>query len=275
MRLPLSENLSLLHTSSAGEGKTKGMAKGLLLCHRGDLLAGESAGFGLPVLKTENHTIFPSFYSLELFKSGTIEAVYHLNLINTWRVLGADAPPFFRSLMENIVRFYMSQPRLQSSGLKIRNVLFKILQIRSTMKPGKSYGYCRVLYQAEGLQLKISVNGQALLHLGELILLNEVPGRGFSRLINRTESSWNSLDGNNFLPWQRCAIQTAVENPSLHIGFFLSVPESPNSHCFQVAAGREVGRELNWAGLSIAADQTVFTYHVNFYERSHMTEGHM
>lgn len=267
MRLPLSENLSLFHTSSAGEGKTKGMAKGVILCHQGSLFAGESAGFGLPVVKTENQTIFPSLFSTKLLKSGIIEAVYDLNLINTWRILGADAPPFFRSFMEKIVRFYMSQPQFQPSGLKIRNAVFNILQIHSTMKPGESYGYCRVLYQAEALQLKIDVNGQGLRHLGELILLNEVPGGGFSRLINQTKSGVNSKEGNDFLPWQRCAIDTAVENPSLHIGFSLSVPESPSTPCFQVAAGREVGRDLNWAGLSIATDQTLFTYHVNFYEK--------
>jgi hypothetical protein len=265
--LPLSENLSLIYASSAGEGKTKGMAKGAILCHGKDVFSGESAGFGLPVLKTEKQTIFPSLFSTKLSEAGIIEAVYHLNLINTWQIMGAEVPPYFRGFMEQLVRYYMNRPDFQRSGLKIRNSLLKILRIQSTMKPGKSYGYCRVLFQTEDLQLKINVKGKALLHLGELILLNEVPGIGFSRFINRTESGWNIRDGNNFLPWQTCTIETAVENPCLRIGFFLSVPDKPDSRSIQIAVGREVGRALNWAGLSITAEQAVFTYHVNFYSR--------
>lgn len=243
------------------------MAKGLILCYQDDVFAGESAGFGLPVLKTENLTIFPSLVSSKLHKSGIIEAVYHLNLINIWKISGVAAPPYFRRCMEKTVRFYMSRPEFQLSGLKIRNAIFKIMRIHSTMKPGKSYGYCRVLYQAGGLRLKISVNGQTLLHRDQMILLNEVEGIEFSRLINRTDSGRNTRDGANFLPWQPCTVETAVENPGLHIGFFLSVPDNPDSPCFQIAAGREVGRDLNWAGLSLATDQALFTYHIDFYSR--------
>jgi hypothetical protein len=277
--LPLLENLFLIQSSSAGEGKTRKMAKGLILCHQDDVFAGESAGFGLPVLKTDHQTIFPSLFSSELRKPGIIEAVYHLNLINTWKILGISAPPSFSAFMEKIVSFYMNRPGFQSSGLKIRNTIFQLLQIRSTMKPGKSFGYCRVFYQTDALRLKIHVNGDSLRQRGQLILLNEVPGIGFSRLIlhrltrrltqltDLTESARNTLDGNDFLPWQTCSIDTAVENPDLHIGFFLSLPDNPAPQSFQIAAGREVCRDLNWAGLSLATDQAVFNYHVNFYSQ--------
>jgi hypothetical protein len=251
------------------------MAKGLILCHQHVVFAGESAGFGLPVLKTNHQTIFPSLFSFELRKPGIFEAVYHLNLINTWKISGISAPSSFSAFMEKIVSFYMNRPGFQSSGLKIRNAIFQLLQIRSTMKPGKSFGYCRVLYQTDTLRLKIRVNGDSLSQRGQLILLNEVPGIGFSRLMTRrltrstarTASTRNTLDGNDFLPWQTCSIDTAIENPDLHIGFFLSLPDKPVPPNFQIAAGREVGRDLNWAGLSLATDQSVFNYHVNFYSQ--------
>jgi hypothetical protein len=255
------------------------MAKGLILCHQDVVFAGESAGFGLPVLKTDHQTIFPSRFSFELRKPGIFEAVYHLNLINTWTISGISAPPSFSAFMEKIVSFYMNRPGFQSSGLKIRNAIFQLLQIRSTMKPGKSFGYCRVLYQTDTLRLKIRVNCDSLSQRGQLILLNEVPGIGFSRLITQrltlqltqltdlTESVRNTLDGNDFLPWQTCSIDSAVENPDLHIGFYLSLPDKPFPPNFQIAAGREVGRDLNWAGLSLATDQAIFNYHVNFYSQ--------
>jgi hypothetical protein len=105
-----------------------------------------------------------------------------------------------------------------------------------------------------------------LLNRGRLILLNEAAGTEFSRLITRTESGQNFRDGKHFLPWQACGIQTAVENPNLHVVFFLSFPEDVSPTCFHIAAGREVGRDLNWAGLSLVTNLTVFTYHVNFYD---------
>ncbi|MFZ2634001.1 MAG: hypothetical protein WA081_15500 [Desulfosalsimonadaceae bacterium] len=260
--LPLSDNLFLIQSSSPGEGKTKGMAKGLVLCCRNAAFAGESAGFGLPVLKTDNLTIFPSLFSSTLHSPGIMETVYHLNLISAWQILGVAAPSFFPAFMERIVGFYMGRPGFQQSGLKIRNGIFKIFHIRSTMTPGRSFGYCRVLYQTDDHRLTIRVNGEGLRHPGQLILLNEVPGTEFSRM----KTGRDIRDGQHFLPWQTCTMKTAIENPDLHIGFcLLSLPENCDSSGFQMAAGREVGQDLNWAGLSLATDQTVFTYHVNFY----------
>jgi len=269
--LPLSDNLFLIQSSSAGEGKTRKMAKGLILCHQDVEFSGESAGFGLPVLKTRNQTIFPSLSSTTRHESGCVEAVYHLNRMNTWHIAGIVAPALFSNFMEKIVNFYMGRPKFQSTGLAIRNTLFKFFKIRSTMNPGKSFGYCRVLYQAKHLQLKIIVNGQALNNPDQLILLNEVPGMDFTRMIVRDKNGGKVFDGEDFLPWQTCTIETSIENPSLHIGFFLSLPENQRTSCFQIAAGREVGQDLNWAGLSLAADPKTFTYFVNFYQSGSQT----
>ncbi|MDA3834197.1 MAG: hypothetical protein PF495_12470 [Spirochaetales bacterium] len=260
--LPISEYLYLMHSSSAGEGKTKGMAKGLTLFHQNDVFAGECAGFGLPVIKTDNLTIFPSLFSSRVLKPGTVETVYHLNLMDAWQISGIPAPTFLNVFMGKIVSFYMKRPKFQQTGLKIRNAIFTFLQIRSAMKPGKSFGYCRVLYQIEDHRLKISVNGQSLQHHDELILLNEVPGIGFSRM----KSNRDIREGNNFLPWQPCTIDTAIENPALHIGFHLSFPDVHSVQCVQIAAGKEVGRNLNWDGLSITTKLANLTYHVNFKE---------
>jgi hypothetical protein len=242
------------------------MAKGLVLCHQEEDFSGESAGFGLPVLKTKKQTIFPSLFSSTRHPSGSVEAVYHLNRINTWQIAGFAAPALFSDFMEKTVNFYMRHPEFQSAGLTLRNTLFKFFKIESTMISGKSFGYCRVFYQAKNLQLKISVNGQGLKNPDQLILLNEVPGSDFTRLIIPNGNVVKIFDGDDFLPWQTCSIEAAVENPGLQIGFFLSLPESRSASNFGVAAGREVGQNLNWAGLSLSADLKTFTYFVNFYQ---------
>jgi hypothetical protein len=238
------------------------MAKGLTLCHRNDVFSGECAGFGLPVMKSGDLTVFPSLFSLKLLNPETVEAVYHLNLINTWKIQGFTAPNRFKVFMEKIVDIYMKWPVIQPTGLKIRDAIFSSLQIRSTMKPGNSFGYCRVLYQAEAHRLKIGINGQSLLYRSELIVLNEVPGIGFYRM----KSDKDIRNSTNFLPWQPCTLATAIENPALQIGFHLSLPGNQRPEFFQIAAGREVSRDLNWAGLSITTERAVFTYHVNFYQ---------
>lgn len=261
----ISDNLLLIQSASVGEGKTQNMAKGLFLCQQKDLFAGESAGFGLPVVKTKQQTIFPSIVSTRQ-KSGIIEIIYNLNLINTWRIAGIAAPLVVSHFMEKLVDLYMRRPAFQPTGLSIRDMLFKFFKIRSTMKPGKSLGYCRVLYQTNNLQLEISVNGQSLGKHDQLILLNEVDGVDFTRMIPENRNREKVLDGKDFLPWQMCAIDTIVENPGLGIGFFLSLPDNQRVSCFEVAAGREVGRDLDWAGLSIASSQKIFSYFVNFYQ---------
>lgn len=126
--------------------------------------------------------------------------------------------------------------------------------------------YDRVMH-VDTHRLKISINGQSLQHCDELILLNEVPGTGFSRM----KSGQNTRDGAHFLPWQPCTIDTAIENPAQQIGFHLSFPDDYHPQYAQIAAGKEVGRDLNWAGIAIATEHDVFTYHVNFYHQTRNT----
>jgi len=271
--LTLSDNLFLIQSFSPGEGKTRKMAKGLILCHQDKNFFGEAAGFGLPVIKTKNQTIFPSLFSTTRHKSGSVEVVYHLNLINTWNIAGITAQALFSGFMEKIVNVYMNRPKLQSFGLNIRNRLFKFFKIQNTMTPGKSFGYCRVIYQTNNLQLKISVNSQELKNPGELILLNEVPGIDFTQMITIKNNERKILYGKDFLPWQTCDMETAVENPGLHLGFFLTLPDNQTRSCFNFAAGREVGHDLNWAGLSLVTDSDKFTYFVNFYQESLKTSS--
>jgi hypothetical protein len=263
--LALSDNLFLTHSSFDGQGKTRKMAKGLILCHGHAVFAGESAGFGLPVLKTDQQTIFPSLISTSMQTLKIMDAVFHFNLINAWRIGGLAAPSGFTDAMEKMTGFYMRRPGLQSAALIIRGALFKCLRVQSTMIPGASFGYCRVRYQAEKLQLTIRVQVDPVKEPARLILLNEVPGTQFTRLVTRGEKSLQNAEGKNFLPWSKCRPGTAVENPARGIGFFLSVPDSSTAPQVEMNAGREVAKDLDWAGLSIISEHTGFTYHVNFY----------
>lgn len=143
------------------------------------------------------------------------------------RVTPVKENPDWRYENENRLVF---QSEFDEGYLKERidsvNILFKFFKIQSTMIPKKSFGYCRVLYQAKNLQLKISVTGPALKPPDQLILLNEVPGIDFTRMIIFEKNGGKIFNGDDFLPWQTCPIETAVENPGLHIGFFIASGKS-------------------------------------------------
>jgi hypothetical protein len=259
--LPMSEDLYLVHLVSGGEGKTRDMAKGPILFYKTSMFAGESAGFGLPVIKMRNKTIFPSLASSQVSGYGRTQAEYHLNLSNTWRILGFTAPRWYLNLMEKIVMGYMKSPMVQQSGLRFRNHLFRIFRIQSAMTAGRSFGYCRVDYRAAADQLQISIEGNWLNPEGELIILNEASGTDFCRLRDKP----HVYDGKKFLPWQPCSMDAVIENINDRIGFSISIPDASFSCGIQFAAGREIGTDLNWAGLILSRCPSAFTYCVDFH----------
>jgi hypothetical protein len=260
LTLSLSDTLSLIHAPSIGEGKTTAMAKGLFLCYQDEMFAGESAGFGLPVLKTRQQTVFPSFISARLLTPTVLEKVYRLDLVVSWQLFGIKVPYFFSAAMEKITELYMQQPRRQQFLLKVRHALLSLFHIQSTMVPGCSQGECRVLYATDAPRLIVTVDGQALQGKGELILLNEVAGFPFTRL----RIGQCVQEGNSIPAWQFCSFETIFENPACDLGFSVSLPEKEESSHWRLTGGREVTRGLNWAGLALTTDQLLFSYGINF-----------
>ena len=261
LTLPLSDTVALIHAPDIGAGKTVGMAKGLFLCDREDIYAGESAGFGAPVWKTGRHTIFPALVAARRLHPDTIEKVYRLDLALTWLMGGIAAPRAFSAAMERIADMYMQRPGQQQRLLNVRRALFGLFHIRSVMVSDRSYGTCRVRYRAEAQRLHVTVDGQALQGRGELILLNEADGLSFTRV--RIGSQIR--EGRNFPAWLTCPFDTVIENPTHALGFSVSRPTEEASSDWRLACGREVTKGLNWAGLALTTNQRRFSYGIHFF----------
>jgi hypothetical protein len=259
--LPLSDRLSLIHDPFRGEGKTVGMAKGLFLCYRDEVYAGESAGFGLPVWKTGRQTFFPTLATARRLDRIVFEKVYRLDRVVRWHLLGIRTPRIFSTGLEKITRGYMRQPGRQQFLLKVRNALFALLRMQSSMVPGDSQGECRVVYEAEQDKVIVTVDGRSLRGIGELILLNEVTGSPFSRL--RIGSS--ILEGENIPAWRPCPFSSILENPAAGIGFSITSAKRQMPLHGDLAGGREVGQGLNWAGLELTPDLRQFSYGITFF----------
>jgi hypothetical protein len=266
-KLPVSEQLFLVHDPSHEEGKTAGMAKGLFLGYQDEIFAGESAGFGLPVWKTARKTYFPTLVVSRRLRENLFVAVYRLELAVRWQLLGVRMPQFFSTALEILSRGYMQRPRNQQFLLKVRDVLFGLLRTESTMGTVPSQGDCRVMYETRPGHLLVTVDGRKLQGDGDLILHNEVAGRPFNRL--RVGSLVQ--EGSAIPAWQSCPFTAILENPAAGIGFSLLPSDGWLQLDVQLAAGREVGRRLNWAGLELTVDQQRFCYGISF---STAKQGH-
>lgn len=259
--LPVSDQLTLIHDPSQDHGKTAGMAKGLFLCYHDELYAGESAGFGLPVWKTSRQTYFPTLLTARRLAGNVFEKVFLLDRVVRWQLLGIRMPEIFSTALEKLTRAYMQRPGQQQFLLRVRNALFGTLQIESLMKCEINQGNCRVTYEADSDKLLITVDRRSLCGNGNLIMLNEVAGRPFSRLrIGDTVQ-----EGENIPAWQSLPFSAILENPSAGIGFAIS-PSDPQIHThWHLDGGREIARKLNWAGLELTTDRQTFSYEITFF----------
>lgn len=262
-KLQISDQMILIHDASQHYGKTAGMAKGLFLCYQDELYAGESAGFGVPVWKTSRQTYFPTLVTARRQERNVFEMVFRLDRLVRWQVLGIPMPGSFSAALEKITRAYMKRPEQQKFLLRVRNALFGMLQMESSMKCDSDQGDCLVTYEAQTEKLLIAVDGRSLRGEGELIMLNEVAGRPFNRL----RIGELIQDGHDIPAWQPCPSTATLENPAAGIAFSIFAAESQGPPHWHLHCGREVGRGLNWAGLELTADRDIFSYGIAFTAR--------
>jgi hypothetical protein len=259
--LVISEGLSLVHDPSVHEGKTRGMAKGLFLCHNGRLCAGESAGLGLPVWKTQHETFFPTITSMRSIGQTTVQKDFRMDRVLVWYMAGEKAPAWFRQAMEHSVNEYMKRPSLQHHLLRLRDIVFKLLALYSTMVPVAERGHCRVTYETTSQGLNVRIDVSSLKGKGQLFMLNELDGRTFNRL----RVGDRVLQEAEIPAWQAVPFDAILENSSQDLGISLS-PGGYEDHLnYNLFCGREVGLGLDWAGLVITGQQPVLAYQVHFH----------
>lgn len=257
---PLSDGICLVNSPSAGEGKTKGMAKGLFLCYQNEVLAGESAGFGLPVLRARCRTYFPSLVSATQIAPTKYELVFQLDCEEAISVLGRKAPKPFRFLVELLVYTYMKVPKYQNRFLSLADAMRSLFRVESAVVAGADQGQCRVVYEVGDSMLTVEVDAEELADRGRLIMMNEAPGTAFDRL----RVGERVLEGAKIPGWKLVPFGTVFESPSVGIGFSLNVPDDEKAAHWRLACGREVAPALNWSGFALMTDQSRFSYRVDF-----------
>jgi|GEM_PF-427270 len=258
LHLGISESFSLIHDPSVYLGKTKDMAKGLFLCCRGRLCAGESAGMGLPIWKTRSRTYFPSLVNVYTIGRHAIEIEFTMNLILAWHIAGKRAPEWVSVFMECIVNWYMKIPAFQNRLLKLRDRVFSSFALNSSLVTGDEMGHCRVMYEATPQGFIIKVDNESLQGQGRLIMLNEVDGQAFDRL----RIGDLVLQGDEIPAWKKVSFCAQLESPLLDAGLSLLPGTNTEYSSYALFCGREVAHGLDWAGIAVMNQQSRYTYQV-------------
>jgi hypothetical protein len=236
------------------------MAKGMFLCYQNEVLAGESAGFGLPVLRTRCRTYFPSLVSATEIAPTKSELVFQLDREEALYVFGRKVPKSFFFLLELLVDVYMKAPKCQNRLLGFADALRSLFRVEGAIVEGSNQGQCRVVFEVRDGALKVEVDAGDLADRGRLMMMNEAAGMAFDRV----RFGERVLEGGKIPGWKLVPFGTVFESPSIGIGFSLNVPEDENAAHWRLACGRELAPALNWSGFALMTDQSRFSYRVSF-----------
>jgi hypothetical protein len=258
--LPVRSGISLVHDPGVHQGKTGGMDKGLFLRAGGRLCAGESGGFGLPVLMTRARTIFPACTRVECPDALTMQKTFSMEKALQWHLGEAMAPALFARALERAVDRFMRFPALQQGLLTLRNTLFRLLRVKSSMTAADPAGCCVVTYRASPRGLLVQVDSSPLEGKGAVILLNEVEGSVFTRLRRGSLV----LEGKGIPAWQKATFAHCLESPAVGLSVSLAPGPGHEPTLFKLFCGRELGWMLDWAGIALSCTRPVFSYQVLF-----------
>jgi hypothetical protein len=260
--IPISDSISFVHDPSIAHGKTRDMAKGLFLCCRGRVCSGESAGMGLPVLKNERQTFFPSLISMNIPEKGILKKNFAFDRTLSWYASKRIIPFCFGRVVESVAEKYKKLPHLQHLLLRLRDVMFTLFSIHSGMRQGSVREYCSVMYEKAHDGLVVSVDGSLDRKSSRIILMNEVDGRSFNRLrIGET-----LLKDHQIPAWKAVQSECRLESSSLGIGFSIAFAPHTEASNHNLFCGREVALDLDWAGFSIEANNPPITYKIHVHE---------
>jgi hypothetical protein len=235
--------------SYPGEGRSRDLARGLLVYADGRNLTREGMGIGCPAAKTERHTLFSRTCSTLRTDRDHIHKIFRIDTGIGWGILGRLSPALTR-MNNTTVDLYMRYPPLQHLlplGAGFRT-LFGIKPVRYDCEPPVEAHF---EYVIQGSRIEISCRLQALRGgLPTIYLLNELGANAF-------RNGW--LDGRPIPPpkgWEPIPSnpQAALYDPARRLCFRIgqvTVSEGMNARLYW---GRERLMELCWAGYEIELD---------------------
>jgi hypothetical protein len=266
---PVSDSVALrIHSDTKPHNmKIANLQKGLILLYKGVEVIGEGTGFGVPIAKYIDETVFSGSSSLHVRTFENIveiqkEFVMDLVTRDTLRNLKLENSKI-RTLLDYISTLYKKQYQghvlFARSILLARSLLFKF-GIKSTFKRGTQKGVVVVKYTIERNRVLVNIDFSLLerTNLGKIFVLNE-QGAQFFRTYSDSESL--QLNDEEIGAWNDVTSQSAkITNEKEKIGFCLK-----NIEGTKLRRGRElITGSLDWIGLDyeLGAEYSNFEYEI-------------
>lgn len=249
---------------------------GPTLVFRGVDLAEEGVGFGVPIVKLGNRTVFAGGADLidvetDASENGgpVIELAYRLDreegaLLFTNRRRRREAPAALAAVRDRLASAHRGHPAVRPLIDGFNTFLRRIFHARTRYRPVPPVGVVRVRYSftdsGRSMQIRAALDHLADPGVTEIIFMNELGAHHFTRY---HDSDGTILDGAAIGSWgEITAHEAALSDPIRGLSF--AVTRAPGARLFR---GRELAPDrLAWAGFAFVVPPGVqtFTYRVAF-----------
>ena len=234
----------------SGEGKTRGLDRGLILFRDGDNLAGEGMGIGCPAVQQRESTVFASILSTE-HTGDRIVRHYQMDRRMSWTVGGRPAPRI-AAVIEGAVWFYRHASPLQRLLMLPVGTLQDLCRIHPVYPRMDPVATASVTCHLCEKHLAISATFRPrCANTDRFYLFNELRGDVFCGEWNGLYMSapppgWKPLGTHLPTPW--LSDRSGATRFRLHaVGVTPACP-------WTIFWGREYTRNLCWAGFAIEID---------------------
>ena len=264
----LSESLALkIYSDNTPKNmKIADLQKGLILLCNGIDVVGEGTGFGFPIAKYSDETVFPGSSLLYIRNMGSmleIRKEFLMNMVARDRIRNLNLEnPRVRDVFDYVSELYQSHDYLAQSILSIKALLFR-LGVQSSFKLSPNRGRVVVDYKIGKNQVLVKLDFGQLqrANLSKVFVLNEQGAHFFStyndseglKLVDKDIGAWKNVTANS----------ARISDSENKIGFGLK-----NMKGCILRRGRERMKEsLNWIGLDYELDPKsyLFEYEIDLF----------
>ncbi len=238
------------------------LQKGLVLVYNGKELIEEGIGFGVPVVKYQDKTLFSSNAQIVQGKEpGSFEKHYQLDTISTKHFCNTHVNDDFYELIRKLFeKNYLGHQTLQPLNNKIME-LREILKIKTVFRQVKSRGIVKMKYALNCGVVRVSADFSGLILNGctELLVLNEQGANSFGYY---RDTDGLQLAGGKIGAWDLVSAKKAsLTNNDGELAFSLE----PKAYAKLFRGWEKTRNRFSWAGLSysLPSSKDGFDYEIH------------
>jgi hypothetical protein len=247
---------------------TARLQKGLVLLRRGQDLAGEGVGFGVPVLKHGALTVFPGGMSLAERRDGSqrvIAATFEMDLVERLSGPGGRGPTSqaFYAVRDGLAALHRRVPLLRGLLTTISNAVRRWRAWETTFERIAPVASLAVTYRVDDaedrVRIAVDLSGLPPHGVSEIAVMNELGAGTFDLYL---DSDGARLRGRRIGTWDEVRAASACFAGTT-AGVAFRVRQAPGAKLYR---GREVvGSRLAWAGFgySLRPSSGTFAYDVH------------